>query len=69
MNRWMASKVQVAREFVLANATFMILVGDILNLFTSTLENQRDMDPTECDLVQYFQKKVKLCRRFKKNSL
>ena len=51
IKRWMASKVQVAREFVPANATFMKLVGDLSTSFTSTFENQRDLDPAACDGV------------------
>ena len=58
MIRWMALKVQVPREFVPANATFMKLVRDILIPLTSTFENQRNLDPVACDGVYSFQKNL-----------
>ena len=51
MKRWMAMKVHVAREFVPAKPTFMIMVGDISNALTSTFENKRVLDLAACDGV------------------
>ena len=51
MNRWVALKVQIAQ--------------DISNSLTGTFENQRYLDPAECDLGVMLAKKVKqLFHRF-----